>query len=293
MRSSSLALQLDAMPRPSRLLRAARIIHPFPTLLNVAATAALAVIAAGGIPGTRQVATMLLVMLCAQSAIGVTNDIFDRDLDAATKPWKPLVAGLVSTRTAIALAGVLAAIAVTLAATLGRTGGALAAVGLASGLAYDVRLKRTAFSAVPYMVGIPVLPIWVWAVLGDWQRAMLWLLPMGGLIGLALHLANTLPDIDSDASNGVRGLAHRLGARASMLVAWASFAGALALSGAIAPLVAYDMRVYVPTVGFGAVCLTASVALYAARRDRPALQAGFGLLGVGSAALAAGWLAAI
>jgi 4-hydroxybenzoate polyprenyltransferase len=293
MRSSSVVLQFAAMPCTSRLVRATRIIHPFPTLLNVAATAALAVVAAGGIPGSRQVATMLLVMLCAQSAIGITNDIFDRDLDAATKPWKPLVAGLLSTRSAAALAGVLAAVAVALAATLGRAGGALAALGLASGLAYDVGLKRTAFSALPYMVGIPVLPVWVWAVLGGWHRAMWWLLPMGGLIGLALHLANTLPDIESDASNGVRGLAHRLGARASMLVAWASFGGALALSGAIAPLVAYDMRVYVPTVGVGATCLAATVALYAARRDRAALQAGFSVLGVGSAALAAGWLAAI
>ena len=107
MRSSGLALQLDAMPRPrglGRMLRAVRIIHPFPTLLNVAATAALAFIAARGVPGAWQLATTLLVMLCAQSAIGVTNDIFDRDLDAHTKPWKPIVAGLVSRRSAIALA---------------------------------------------------------------------------------------------------------------------------------------------------------------------------------------------
>ena len=34
-----------------RLLRAARVIHPFPTLLNVAATGALAFVAARGVPG--------------------------------------------------------------------------------------------------------------------------------------------------------------------------------------------------------------------------------------------------
>ena len=49
-------------------------------------------------------ARMLLVMLCAQSAIGVTNDIFDRELDAAAKPWKPLAVGLVSRRAARSLA---------------------------------------------------------------------------------------------------------------------------------------------------------------------------------------------
>ena len=296
MRSTGLALQLDATPRPrgvSRMLRAGRIVHPFPTLLNVAATAALAFIAARGVPESRQLATMLLTMLFAQSAIGVTNDLFDRDLDARTKPWKPLVAGLLSPQTAAVLAAALAVAAVALAATLGILGCALAVLGLACGLAYDVRLKRTMFSAVPYMVGIPVLPLWVWTVDGDWQPVMWWLLPLGGLIGLALHLANTLPDIDDDASQGVCGLAHRLGAQASMLVAWASFGGGLALSGAIAPFVTYDWRAYIPTAALGAACLATTVALYTRRRDRFALQAGFATLGVGSAVLAAGWLAAV
>ncbi len=182
MRSSSLALQLEAMPRQRgvrRMLRASRIVHPFPTLLNVAATAALAFIAARGVPESRQMATMLLFMLCAQSAIGVTNDLFDRDLDARTKPWKPLVAGFVSIRAGVVLAIGLTVASVTVAAMLGPAVCGLAVLGLACGLAYDVRLKRTMFSAVPYMVGIPVLPLWVWTVDGDWQPVMWWLLPLG------------------------------------------------------------------------------------------------------------------
>jgi len=289
-------LQLEAMRRPrgsSRMFRAARIIHPFPTLLTVVATAALAFIAARGVPGWRQLTTMLLVMLCAQSAIGVTNDLFDRELDARTKPWKPLVAGVVSIRAAVMLAIGLTITSVTVAAMLGLAAGGLAVLGLACGIAYDVRLKRTMFSALPYMVGIPVLPLWVWTAIGDWRPVIWWLAPLGGLIGLALHLANTLPDIDDDAAHGVRGLAHRLGARDSMLVAWASFGGALALSAAIGPFATYDWRVYTPTAAFGAACLAATVALYAMRRDRFALQCGFAILGAGSAVLAAGWLAAV
>ena len=296
MRAADMPLPLEAMRRPrgpGRMFRAARIIHPFPTLLNVAATAALAFIAARGVPESRQLAMMLLVMLCAQSAIGITNDLFDRELDARTKPWKPLVAGCVSIRAAVVLAIGLTVVSVTAAAMLGLAASGLSVLGLACGLAYDVRLKRTMFSAVPYMVAIPVLPMWVWAVAGEWRPALWWLAPLGALIGLALHLVNTLPDIDDDASRGVRGLAHRLGARGSMLVAWASFGGALALSAAIGPLAAYDWRVYTPTAAFGAACLAASVASYAIRRDRFALQCGFAILGVGSAVLAAGWLAAV
>ena len=277
----------------ARWLRAVRIVHPFPTLLNVAATAALSCVAAHGAPDAPLLGRMLLVMLLAQSAIGVANDYCDRALDAASKPWKPIAAGVVAPRAALAAACALSAAAAITAATLGAGGFALAMLGMACGLVYDVRLKRSVFSAVPYMVAIPVLPLWVWTVLGAWRDALWWLLPLGALIGLALHLANTLPDIDADAAHGVRGLAHRLGARGSMIAGWASFGAALALSAAIAPLVRYDAAIYVPSAAFGAACLALSIAAYALRRDGGALQFGFGLLGIGAAVLAAGWLAAV
>lgn len=276
-----------------RLLRALRIVHPFPTLLNVAATAALAFVAARGTPDVRVLATMLLVMLCAQSAIGVTNDLFDRELDARTKPWKPIVAGLVAPGAALLIAVGLIAAACALASTLGLAGFALAVLGMACGLAYDVRLKRTPLSALPFMIAIPVLPVWVWVTLGEWQAVLGWLLPLGALIGLALHLANTLPDIDDDAAHGVAGLAHRLGARGSMVAGWTSFGAALALSAVIVPVAGYDLRVYAPTAAFGLLCLGSSIGLYAMRRDSFALQFGFGALGIGSVVLAAGWLAAV
>jgi 4-hydroxybenzoate polyprenyltransferase len=276
-----------------RALRTARIIHPFPTLLNVAATAALACVAARGVPPGGMFARMLVVMLSAQSAIGVTNDYFDRDLDAVTKPWKPVAAGLVTPAAALGAAALLIVASAALAGTLGPGSFGLAMLGLACGLAYDARLKRTAFSAVPYMVAIPALPLWVWLTLGEWRDALWWLLPMGALIGLALHLANTLPDIDGDRAHGVSGLAHRLGARRSMYAGWASFGAALGLSALLAPFLAYDLRVYVPAAAVGTACLAASVGLYVLRRDAAALQFGFGALGVGAAVLAAGWLAAV
>jgi 4-hydroxybenzoate polyprenyltransferase len=275
------------------VLRALRIIHPFPTLLNVAATAGLASVAAGGKPTASVLVPMLLMMLCAQSAIGITNDVFDRDLDAATKPWKPIPAGIVPARAAILGAIVLLAVTVGVAATLGAGSLALAAVGTACGLAYDARLKRTLLSAVPYMIAIPTLPLWVWLTLGEWDAVLLWVLPLGALIGLALHLANTLPDIDGDSVNGVRGLAHALGARGSMFVAWAAFALALAMSLALAVVVSYDVRVYAGAFAAGVACLAAGVIAYAIRRDEAALQFGFGILSIGAAVLAAGWLAAV
>ena len=275
------------------LIRSLRIIHPFPTLLNVAATGGLAFVAARGAPNALLLVRMLLLMLFAQSAIGITNDYFDRDLDAQTKPRKPIPAALVTPSVAAMVAVVLIAAALVLGGTLGRISFGLAALGLACGLAYDVRLKRTLASALPYMIAIPTLPLWVWLTLGERDRVLWWLLPLGALLGLALHLANTLPDIEADASHGVEGLAHRLGARRSMFVGWASFASALTITVAMAPFVAYDVRLYAPTFAASAACLVSSVGLYAVRRDAFSLQFGFGALGFGSAVLAVGWLAAV
>jgi len=275
------------------VVRAARIVHPFPTLLNVAATAELAFVAARGMPDISVLARMLAVMLCAQCAIGVANDYFDRDLDALSKPWKPIVAGLVPVRAAAALAIALAGAAAAFAATLGAGSFLLAMLGMSCGLAYDVRLKRTVLSAIPYMIAIPTLPIWVWLTLGAWQPVLWWLLPLGGLIGLALHLANTLPDIDADVAHGVAGLAHRLGARMSMLLTWASFASALALSAGLVPFIGYEMRFYAPALAIGLAALAASAVAFGARRDEFALRLGFSALSVASAVLAVGWLAAV
>jgi len=77
-----------------------------------------------------------------------------------------------------------------------------------------------------------------------------------------------------------------------MAVAWGAVASALALSLTIAPLADYDVALYAPAAVFGALCLLASIVLYAVRRDRASLQVGFGLIGIAAVVLAVGWLAA-
>jgi 4-hydroxybenzoate polyprenyltransferase len=282
----------ETPPRTPSLLRAVRIVHPFPTLLNVVATTGLVFVASDGGPNAGMLVRMLLVMFFAQCAIGITNDLFDRELDARTKPWKPLVAGLLSARTAVGLAVLCIVVSGAVAVSLGAASLGLAALGTACGLAYDVRLKRTLLSAVPYMIAIPTLPLWVYVTLGRWEAVLWWLLPLAGLIGLALHLANTLPDIESDAAHGVRGLAHRLGMRGSMFVSWAAFAGALALAVVIGPFVDADVRWYAATLGAGIGCLVVAVCAYGMRGEM-ALRVNFAAMSIGAAVTAVGWLAAV
>ena len=276
-----------------RLLRALRIIHPFPTLLNGVAVIGLAFVASWGAPDGSLLLRMVAMMLCAQSAIGIVNDICDGELDAAAKPWKPLASGAIAVRTAQAATFVLIAATVALAATLGVAGFVLAMAGLGAGLAYDVRLKRSLLSPVPYMVAIPVLPLWVWASLDRWEAALWWLLPLGALVGLSLHLANTAPDIEDDLRHGVRGFAHVIGSGRATALAWASFVLALAVSSVLAPFLGYNWAYYAPTLAIGLGCVGVAVLAVGLHRDRAASPIAFGALALGSVALAVGWLAAV
>ncbi len=281
------------MPHLGRALRAARVIHPFPVALNVVATVALAGIASDGLPAGSSLTRLAGAMFCAQAAIGAANDYCDRELDARTKPFKPIARGLIEPRTALALAAGFSLAAGALAATFGPLSVAAGAIGLAAGLAYDVRLKRSIISPLPFMVALPALPVWVWVSLDRFTNDLWWLVPFAPLAGLAVHLSNTLPDLESDARAGVRGLAHTIGRGPSLALAWGSFGAALLLAFVLGLGLEYDWAPFLLGAGAAAGLFLAAVAAYLVRPGEAALQLGFGLIGIATAALAAGWLAAI
>jgi 4-hydroxybenzoate polyprenyltransferase len=82
---------------------------------------------------------------------------------------------------------------------------------VAAGWAYNLGLKSTVWSWLPYAVAFGGLTVFV-ALVGGALPPWWW--PVGGaLLGVGAHLLNVLPDLDDDAATGVRGLPHRLGRR--------------------------------------------------------------------------------
>lgn len=276
-----------------RWLLRLRLIHPFPTLLNVVTTVTLAFIATKGEPPVGTVLRLAVVMLLIQSAIGATNDYRDQRLDAVSKPWKPLVAGALSPRTALIIAVAAIVLAALFAATLGLVSWLLAMLGLGLGLVYNLWLKRTPFSALPYLVAIPLLPVWVWTSVGYWRPGLLWLLPLGVLVGLSLHLANALADFDSDTAAGTGGLAQHLGWRPALFISWLSMAVAFALAAII--LFSGTGRPVHALLGsaVGLVLFLSAVGCYQVLPRQRALPLHFGLLALATAVSGAGWLAAL
>jgi 4-hydroxybenzoate polyprenyltransferase len=191
------------------------------TLLGVAA----------GVQGGR-LALLCAAVLAGQASIGWSNDWLDADRDrAVARPDKPVVQGAVRPELLRSAALVAVLLAVVLSLALGVVPGLLLLVLVASGWAYNAGLKRTIASGVPYAVGFGALPAGVVAAAPGTPVAPWWLIAAGAALGTAAHLANVAPDLEDDLATGVRGLPHRIGARAS------AAAGALLLGAASLVLV--------------------------------------------------------
>jgi len=213
-------------PRPAdRPLQALALsCHPVPTAGVTLLSAALAV-AAGHDAGPA--ALVVAAVLTGQVSIGWSNDAIDADRDAsAHRSDKPVVRGAVERRS-VAVAGLVALLAtVVLSLTIGLVAGAVHLVFVACGWAYNLGLKRTVLSVLPYAVGFAALPSFVVLALPGGVGVPWWLAGAGGLLGVGAHLVNVLPDLDDDLATGVRGWPHRLGRRRATLTAAAVLAGA-------------------------------------------------------------------
>ena len=182
--------------------------HPQPTIAVTAFTTALAVSAGRG----RRSLAIGAAVLCGQLAVGWSNDFIDRSRDAlAGRMDKPIVAGLVPAHV-VRDAAVLAAIAcIPLSLLSGRRAAALHLGAVGSGLAYNLGLKQTPFSVVPYVAAFGSLPAFVTLAADDSSLPATWMIAAAALLGAGAHFINVLPDVEADTLTSVRGLPQRLG----------------------------------------------------------------------------------
>lgn len=211
---------------PERIRAVAASTHPGPALAVTAITIGLAI--ANGLDWWR-VALLGAAMLADQLSVGLSNDWIDADRDRAVgRTDKPVARGDISKHLARNLAFGFAAAALVLTMPLGWPALALHAVVLASAWSYNAWFKNSALSPLPYVVSFGLLPalVTVSAAAPAWPSG--WVIAAGALLGLAAHFANVLPDLDDDAATGIRGLGHRIGGRASAVVAFLALGAASA-----------------------------------------------------------------
>lgn len=250
------ACQTPGMADTGRTLRALAVAtHVPPSLTVTGVMTALAVSVGRGPGGSVLVAA---AVLSGQLSVGWSNDFLDRHRDAQTaRPDKPVSSGDLEPALVLRCALAAAVVCVPLSLANGWLAGAVHLLGVAAAWAYNLGVKATPFSPVPYAVGFGALPAFVVLGLPDHPAPPAWLVAVGALLGVGAHFANVLPDMDDDLATGVIGLPHRLGrtgsavTSASLLLA-ASAVLAFGPSGGSAWVVAGGLAAALALVGAGA-----------------------------------------
>lgn len=266
--------------------------HAVPIIVVMTATAAFALIAARGWPGTAAMGWLLLAMFGGQLAIGAANELVDAELDAMTKPTKPIPAGLVTRRGAwtVTVAGLVVMTVASLWFSVPVF--LVCALGTGVGIAYSIWFKRTIWSWIPYLVALPLLPIWVWLALSEVDAGLFAIYPIGAAAVVAIQIAQSIPDVAADRDGGVRTLAVALGDDRARLACWGSLLFAALLAALLAPWLTNAARYVWAAAGIAGAVVVVNVALW--RRDaRRGAMACFPLIATGAVVLGIGWTLAL
>ena len=218
---------MDTTDRPAARVPAPRLphspaglalaCHPGPVAAVTVLVTALAVSSG---PGGGRWALVAAAVLTGQLSVGWCNDAFDARRDAAAgRPGKPVARGAVSRGAAWSAAFTALVSCVGLSLACGASAGTAHLAGVAAAWAYNLKLKETVLSWLPYAVGFGSIPCLVTLSLPGSPWPAWWAVAAGALLGVAAHLGDVLPDIEADLRAGIRGLPQRLGpARTRLLL---------------------------------------------------------------------------
>jgi len=240
----------------SALVALLRASHLGPTVAVTALSTAVATSAGRSSVGCLLVA---LTVLTGQLSIGWSNDVIDARRDsAASRRDKPIAAGAISSRAvAVACAGAVA-LCIPLSLANGWAAGLAHLTTVAGGWAYNLGLKRTVLSFVPYAVSFGMLPAFIALGLDGSPAPRPWVVAAGALLGVGAHFLNVVPDVADDLAAGVRGLPQRLGVRAART-------GGAGLLAAAAAVVTFGPGTRVPPWAWAGFALAVVLSLLAAR----------------------------
>ena len=160
-----------------------------------------------------------IAIFAGQLVVGWSNDFIDAPLDiAAHRTKKPIVSKEINPeqlKGSIVFA-LVAAVLLSLFSPLGLTGTLIHFLGILSATFYNLKLKSTIISPLPYIVSFGALPWAIYLPVGN--QPPLWLFIDFMLIAVAFHFFNVLKDFQWDINQGVLGLPQRLGRNVSLFI---------------------------------------------------------------------------
>lgn len=224
-------------------------------------------------------------MTSLQLAVGATNDVVDAEADAAVGRAKPIPLGLVGLGAARVLAVGAALGGLALAASFGWGVFGLAALGLAVGLAYDLRLRSLSLGWLAFALGLPLVPLYGWlGGAGTLPGPIAVLVAAAAPAGVGLAVANGRRDLAADRSSGRPNIALRLGRPASVVAGLGYLVALGLLGGGLAAWGGGGGGLAVVALGIGVLGIGFALP--------PAARA-WEVQAVGLAVVAVGWLVAV
>jgi 4-hydroxybenzoate polyprenyltransferase len=272
-----------------------RLAHAERIVLILAAVTLFAVRASWPHPPWATILALLAGQAAMQFSIGMLNDYCDRELDAASGKDKPIVIGLIRPREALLAGCLMIALMFVILLPFNHLT-LLAALGyLVLGQLYNLGLKSTPLSGLLFALAMPLLPLYAFAGVGRIPSMVLWFLPIGALIGVALNLANGLPDVEEDAANNARTLPVSLGVAHSFYVCSLFMAAAFILITALTILriVPAQPRILLPVLVLTGLGMVAMERLFGPTKPRASRTIYFYLVALLSLLLAGGWFVAV
>jgi 4-hydroxybenzoate polyprenyltransferase len=266
--------------------------HPGPVLFHILAVTAFALLA-----GWPHLMWGILVLIVAahtamQLSIAILNDYCDRQRDTLSKKHKPLPLGLVRPREALIAGILLMVVMVVLLLPLPPLALLISLLYLALGQGYNLGLKSTPLSGIVFALAIPLIPLYAFVGVGHITPVVLWLIPVAALLGMALNLANSLPDIEEDTASGARTLAVALGIKNTFLLCPVLlFLTALLVALlALTRLVPAQLWILLPTLLLVCVAIIAQLIVSGPRKPLETRKTYFYIVVLTCLVLAAGWL---
>ena len=192
--------------------------HPIPVLFHIIAVTIFTLLAAWPHFIWSVIVLVIAAHAAMQVSIAMLNDYCDRRIDAQGKPEKPIPRGLILPREALIAGFLMIAIMLVLLIQLPTLALVISLCYLALGQAYNLGLKSTPLSGIVFALAIPLIPLYAFAGVGHIPPIIFWFVPAGFLLGIALNLANSLPDLEDDEAQGAKTLAVVLGVRRSFIV---------------------------------------------------------------------------
>src|SRR6266704_3455901 len=266
--------------------------HPIPVLFHIIAITIFTLLAAW----PHFIWSIIVLVIAAHAAMQVSiamiNDFCDRRMDAQGKPEKPIPRGLILPREALIAGLLMIAIMFVLLIQLPLLALVISLCYLALGQAYNLGLKSTPLSGIVFALAMPLIPLYAFAGVGRTLPFLFWLVPVGCLLGVALNLANSLPDIPGDAARGARTLAVALGLKGSFIACPLLIMLGALLIAVLTLTQAVPVRPFIITLALILTCLSvaAMIVFFGPAKPPWSRKVYFYLVVLTCILLAGGWL---